>query len=134
MNQTPLINEENLYCRINTNGLLFSSQTGVYGKEFTHTHIADVVAYGNDVFTTFNIILSPSDLQMANHIISVSLSFGGKYSPVRFCQYEFELVPPMPKDLKNKMTVIPENVYLHELHEKKAKKETKEELLSRIGR
>jgi hypothetical protein len=134
-NQTPLINEENLYCRIFvTGGILVFDRPNEYGREMTQKNITDVVSYGNTIDAFFTVMADESSLKIADHTLSISIWFGGKYSPVRYCEYKFDLHPPLPLNLKNVMMLIVENEYLHERHEKKAEKETHEEFLSRIGR
>ena len=134
-NQTPLINDENLYCRIYTSeGLLFSYETMSHAKEITLKNVTNVIAYGNMTEAYFTLEFTQADLMRADYTTQLTFWFGGRYSPLRTCQYKIKLDPTHINRLEGAITAVMENIYVHELHEKESWQETQEEFLKRIGR
>jgi hypothetical protein len=134
-NQTPLINDENLYCRIYTSeGLLHTDDPISYAKEITLKNVTNVIAYGTMTEGYFTLDFTQADLMRADYTTQLTIWFGGRYSPLRTCQYKIKLDPTHTNRLEGAITTVMENIYVHELHEKEGWQETQEEFLKRIGR
>ena len=116
-NQTPLINDENLYCRIYTSeGLLFSYETMSHAKEITLKNVTNVIAYGNMTEAYFTLEFTQADLMRADYTTQLTFWFGGRYSPLRTCQYKIKLDPTHINRLEGAITAVMEKIYVHELH------------------
>jgi len=115
-NQTPLINDESLYCKVHTSsGFVLQSGVKWPEHEVTHKRIAEIISYGNRIEFFFTITPSWTSSDKDDKVLTINLTFGGRYSPARFCEYKIDLNNPKVKDDQDRLTVVMENVNCFEV-------------------
>jgi len=133
-NNTPLMNDENLYCQVRSSiGILHPREEGTFVGEANYKNIAEVISYGQYVYQYFSIEISKSILQQHDNQFELFLTFGGRYSPVRLCSYIIFLRSGL-RNARDSIHPLSENIYIHEITNMGRKNETHQDFLIRIGR
>ncbi len=136
-NWSALQNEEQLAFRIFTNGIFHGSSFQVNfnrysneGHEFFKTNAKDVVYYGEPIYEVETIIFDLGDFLENNSKAKIDISFGGKFSPRKNCQYEINLRGSGMEDYDAAVTIINENILSIDLIEQKG--QTKESIIKSL--
>jgi len=133
-NCTPLINDENVYCEIQTtNGIIFIPTHGTQGINIGITNITEVISYGAPSYFHFRInSISKSILDQNDGKFELTITFGARFSPVRFSHYVIEV--RHDQNIQHWVNPLMENVYIHELTDMGRKDDSKDEFLKKLGR
>jgi hypothetical protein len=97
-NWTPLQNEEKLYFRVISTGKFVSYQNPQHshlytleGHEYFKENVKDIFYFGEPIYESNVILFDPSKLSQNGNNPRLIISFGGKFSPMKSCEYEFDL-------------------------------------------
>jgi hypothetical protein len=116
-NWTPLQNEEKLSFRIVSDGVFASANDpqrshlySLQGHQYSKENIIDIFYFGEPICESNSILFDPTKIAQKGNKGRLNLSFGGKFSPRKTCEYELDLSNINVKEpndiikIKNKLT------------------------------
>ncbi|MEY4459076.1 MAG: hypothetical protein RIT38_281 [Bacteroidota bacterium] len=131
-NWTPYQNEEKLYYRIVTNGKFIKSTDPNYvhrykmnGREYYNHNVKDVF-YSMEPVTESDVIhFNINEIKKEGVDAWILISFGGKYSPLKFCNYKLDLSHLTPDKF---IIEKEENVFTHKKYTNKSRQDIMNEI------
>lgn len=97
-NWTPLQNEEKLSFRVVSDGVFANSSNpqlshlyAMKGHEYFKENVKDIFYFGEPIYESNMILFDPSKISQNGNKGRLNISFGGKFSPRKTCEYDFDL-------------------------------------------
>ncbi len=131
-NWTPYQNEEKLYYRLVTGGkfkkstdLSFVHKYKMNGGEYYNHNLKDVFYSMEPVIESDIILFNLDAIKNDENVSWILISFGGKYSPLKFCNYKFDL-----SQLTTEKFILEkeENVFTHNKYTNKPRQDIMNEI------
>lgn len=125
-NWSPLQNEEHLSFRIVADGIFKRSTTHMYqhlfianGHEFYKENAKDIFYFGEPILESEDLLFEKTKLRQNENIGRVIISFGGRFSPRKSCEYFFDFTKVLLNEPNNIITKKKENILSKDLHDEK---------------
>ncbi len=89
------------------------------GHEVIRENVKDVIHNGDLIAESFNLVFNPQDLQNANWEVTIIVTFGAKYSPMKQSYYKIRLASFIDAaKINDCITEKKENQFMFEISEK----------------
>jgi hypothetical protein len=124
-NWTPLQNEEKLSFRVISDGIFANSSNpqlshlySLGGHEYYKENVKDIFYFGEPIYESNIILFDPSKISQNGNKGKLNITFGGKFSPRKTCEYDL--------DLSNLYTTEPNDIIIKK-NENKLTKDLQDE-------
>ena len=125
-NWSPLQNEEQLSFRVIADGIFKRSTTNMHrhlftgnGHEFYKENAKDIFYFGEPILESEDLLFDKTELRQSENIGRLIITFGGKFSPRKSCEYFFDFTKVLLNEPNNIVTNKKENILAKDVQDEK---------------